>query len=581
MHIEKNICDNLSDTFLSQEGKSKDNYKTRADLVDMGIRSMLHPQPSPTSGRMVFPRACYQMTMKEKDGFLSVLKNVKFPDEISFNIARCVHDKQRKIFGLKSYDCHVLMQELLPIALRGSVPDKVTSIVVDLCNFFKQICSKVLNVDFLEQLESRIGIILCHLEMIFPPSFFTIMVHLVIHLAYEAKVAGPVHYRWMYPIERFLLTLKSFVRNKAYPEGSIAQGFLANECLTFCSQYLSGVETRFNRPYRNDDEMDSTLIHDLTFLHPVGRPLGMRKKQNLKFRKRKRMGRTKIDKKELVQAHRYVLSNYDAISPYIEGHIGLLKRQSRPRRVSQVELDRQHSQKFSEWFQHRFQLLDEQRSPQVTDELRWLARGPSEVVRRYTGYVINGFRFHTKTRERHLKTQNNGVVVRTKTINNEINYYGSLTDIIQLDYSGRYKVVLFKCDWVDIKKGVKKDKLGMTMVNFKFLKHTGKHILDDPFIFASQAKKIFFVHDERNKDWPVVVNAKVKDMCDMCDEQHMLGTKEIYEQQILGTNETTQNANDLLGVDVDDDNEFFEIDVDVVNHTGGNENEEKEWENIF
>ncbi|KAL6315236.1 hypothetical protein AAG906_037468 [Vitis piasezkii] len=51
------------------------------------------------------------------------------------------------------------------------------------------------------------------------------MVHLPIHLASEAKIAGPVQYRWMYPIERYYLrTLKSYVRNKSHPEGSIAEG---------------------------------------------------------------------------------------------------------------------------------------------------------------------------------------------------------------------------------------------------------------------------------------------------------------------------------------------------------------------
>ncbi|XP_057448678.1 uncharacterized protein LOC130740182 [Lotus japonicus] len=298
MHIEKNVCDNIIGTLLNQEGKSKDNYKARADLVDMGIRSILHPQPSPNTNTMLLPRACYQMTTKEKDDFLSVLKNVKAPDECSSNISRCVQVQQRKIFGLKSYDCHVLMQELLPIALRGSLPDKVTSVLIDLCNFFKQICSKVLNVKFIEQLESQIAITLCQLETIFPPSFFTIMVHLVVHLAHEAKVGGPVQYRWMYPIERFLLTLKSFVRNKAYPEGSIAESFLANECLTFCSQYLSGVETRFSRPTRNDDEFDSTL-DDGSFLHPMGRPLGRKRQQKFQLKKRKRVSRAKLEKKRV------------------------------------------------------------------------------------------------------------------------------------------------------------------------------------------------------------------------------------------------------------------------------------------
>lgn len=212
MHIEKNVCDNILGTLLNQAGKSKDNYKARKDLVDFGIRSVLHPQPHPNNTRVILPRACYQMTTKEKEAFLSVLKNVKAPDECSSNIPRCVQVKQHKIFGLKSYDCHVLMQELLPIALRGSLPDKVTSVLINLCNFFRQICSKVLNVDSLTLLEYQAVETLCQLETIFPPSFFTIMVHLIIHLAHEAKVAGPVQYRWMYPIERyrlFLLTKKN------------------------------------------------------------------------------------------------------------------------------------------------------------------------------------------------------------------------------------------------------------------------------------------------------------------------------------------------------------------------------------
>ena len=54
----------------------------------------------------------------------------------------------------------------------------------------------------LENLEMDIVVTLCELEKIFPPSFFMVMVHVVMHLAREAKLGGPIHYRWMYPIER-------------------------------------------------------------------------------------------------------------------------------------------------------------------------------------------------------------------------------------------------------------------------------------------------------------------------------------------------------------------------------------------
>ena len=68
--------------------------------------------------------------------------------------------------------------------------------------FFREICSKTLKVSKIENLEKDIAVMLCELEKIFPPSFFTVMVHLVIHLAIEVKMCGPIHYRWMYPIER-------------------------------------------------------------------------------------------------------------------------------------------------------------------------------------------------------------------------------------------------------------------------------------------------------------------------------------------------------------------------------------------
>lgn len=43
----------------------------------------------------------------------------------------------------------------------------------------------------------------------------------------------------MYPCERYLGTLKAFVRNKAHPEASIANGYATKEALGFCSEYVN------------------------------------------------------------------------------------------------------------------------------------------------------------------------------------------------------------------------------------------------------------------------------------------------------------------------------------------------------
>ena len=43
------------------------------------------------------------------------------------------------------------------------------------------------------------------------------------------------------------------MRNRARPEGSIAEAYIANEALAFCSRYMEDVVTRFNR---DDDKWD-------------------------------------------------------------------------------------------------------------------------------------------------------------------------------------------------------------------------------------------------------------------------------------------------------------------------------------
>ncbi|GJY04667.1 zinc finger, CCHC-type containing protein [Tanacetum coccineum] len=305
MHIEKNVCDNFIGTLLNLDGKTKDNENSRKDLMEMGIRHDLHLINRPNK-KPYMPPACYTMSSAEKSNFLQVLKNLKVPDGYSSNISRGVSMKDRKLINLKSHDGHILMQDILPIALRVSMlsraQSRVVKVVYDICLFFKRLCAKVLDPDELDKMESEIALTLCEMEKLFPPSFFTIMVHLTIHLISEAKLGGPVHYRWMYPIERYLMRLKSYVRNRAQPEGSIAEAYIKDECLTFCSRYFEGVETLFNRPPRNDEHI---LDKEMYILNSGGRKLG-------------KVEIIELDHKLLAQAHRYVILNHSKFHPFRE-----------------------------------------------------------------------------------------------------------------------------------------------------------------------------------------------------------------------------------------------------------------------
>ena len=166
----------------------------------MGIRSDLHP--TEVRGELRKPNAIYNLSPSEKTEVCEFLKNLKVPDGFASNIARCVNVKDRKIYGMKCHDHHIFLQRILPFIANGILHKDVCDPLIELSIFFKELCSKVLNPKDLDDLENKIAITLCKLEKIFPPAFFDIMIHLPIHLVGEAKLAGPVQYRWMYPIER-------------------------------------------------------------------------------------------------------------------------------------------------------------------------------------------------------------------------------------------------------------------------------------------------------------------------------------------------------------------------------------------
>ncbi|TYK04175.1 transposase [Cucumis melo var. makuwa] len=240
MHIEKIVCMNIVGTLLDILGKSKDGMNSRLDLVEMNIRPELAPMV--TDNRTYIPAACYTLSREEKYRFCKTLSEIKVPEGYSSNIRSLVSLDDLKLNGLKSHDCHVLMQKLLPIAIGSILPKNVRYTISRLYFFFNAICAKSFSVSKLDALQEDIVITLCNLEKYFPPSFFTIMVHLVVHLVREVKFCGPVYLWWMYPFKRYMKVLKSFVRNRNQPEGCIAKAQVCEEAVQFCSDFLSRLD---------------------------------------------------------------------------------------------------------------------------------------------------------------------------------------------------------------------------------------------------------------------------------------------------------------------------------------------------
>jgi len=131
------------------------------------------------------------------------------------------------------------MQQLLPIAICGILPKNVRHTIIRLCSFFSSICCKVIDPSKLYELQNEIVVILYELEIFFPPSFFDIMVHLVVHLVRNVRFCGLVYLRWMYLVERYMKILKGYVKNHYRPEASMIERYIAKESIEFCLEYMS------------------------------------------------------------------------------------------------------------------------------------------------------------------------------------------------------------------------------------------------------------------------------------------------------------------------------------------------------
>ena len=102
---------------------------------------------------------------------------------------------------------------------------------------------------------------------------------------------------------RYLDKIKGTVKNKAHPEGSIAEAYIINESLTFCSLYLNSVETKFNRSESHPEEDYSESCMFAIFSNKI-QPFGAAD-----------FGMLSVAERDIL--HWYVLSNCDELRPYL------------------------------------------------------------------------------------------------------------------------------------------------------------------------------------------------------------------------------------------------------------------------
>ena len=76
-----------------------------------------------------------------------------------------------KIHGMKTHDCHILLQRILAAGLKGVAPKEMYEVIADLRRFFRELCARTLYVKVLEHLKVEIVLIICRLEKLSPLHF--------------------------------------------------------------------------------------------------------------------------------------------------------------------------------------------------------------------------------------------------------------------------------------------------------------------------------------------------------------------------------------------------------------------------
>jgi len=513
MHITKNVLESLLGTLMNMPEKTKDGPKARRDLEDLEIRADLH-MPRKTAeteteteagdsrrGKKVkkkeekyCPPSCFTFNTKEIDQFFKCLTGIKVSSGYCGKISRYLDMQKKRFSGMKSHDCHVMMTQILPVALRGIMDKHVRDTLTGFCNFFDVISRKSISSKQLTRLQEEIVVILCELEMYFPPAFFDVMVHLCVHIVDDIIDLGPSYLHNMMPFERMNGVIKGFVRNMSRPDGSIVQGYLTQECISFCENYLSN----------GDDDVPVVGL-------PVNKHHGRLGGEGHTNGRRELHVDHSDRRNDFDRANLVVLQHLDVVDPFVTLHKETIAKKYHDQglRKTDAEVTREHNSTFLPWFKEH--VLANPPEEGSTDALLIyaLAHGPAVNFLTYQAYDINGYTFYTEARDMKSDFQNSGVTIECMTDDNGSTerYYGRVEEIWELNYSGLHNATMFRVRWA---KNVERENRYFTTMSIPDAKSATVNVIakNEPWIHAKHVTQCFYITDPSNPSRVVVRRGK-------------------------------------------------------------------------
>ena len=110
---------------MNVKDKTKDDLNMRKDMLThckcrrLNVRIV---EAGEGSRREVMPQAPYVLQNEHRKVVCEWIRKLKFPDGYTSNLSRYVDGRNASLHNLKSHDCHVFMQRLLPLAFRDLLP---------------------------------------------------------------------------------------------------------------------------------------------------------------------------------------------------------------------------------------------------------------------------------------------------------------------------------------------------------------------------------------------------------------------------------------------------------------------------
>jgi hypothetical protein len=309
--------------------------QTRRDLKEMKQQEDLRPEKR-DNGQHYLHRASYTLSKEKKESMFDCLNSMKIPSGYTLNIQGRINRKEKKFTNLMSHDYHILMTQLLPVALRGILPENIRLAIMKLCAFLNKILQTATDPNKIIKLQNNVVQYLVNFEMVFPPSFFNIMTNLLVHIVKEINILDPVFLHNMFPFERYMAVLKKYVRNHSHPEGCIAKGYGIEEVIEFCVDFIDDL-----RPI------------GVLMSHHERRPKGkgtLAKKSNMH-----------IPDNEIHKANFTVLQNSSLVVPYMEEHMNIVRSKNPGK--SDTWITGHHIDTFAIWLRQKFMAdgtIDEQ-----------------------------------------------------------------------------------------------------------------------------------------------------------------------------------------------------------------------------